>query len=97
MFLNGALFWFLMGIVFVVVALAFKAFADDRGWRITWWKGLLAVAWYALFSLSFYAWGTLVGEGEGSAGLKLFLIGLFVSIVAGVGLLRLVAHRPRPR
>ena len=97
MFLNGAFFWFLMGIVFVVVALAFKAFADDRGWRITWWTGLLAVAWYALFSLSFYAWGTLVGEGEGSAGLKLFLIGLFVSIVSGVGLMRLVAHRPRAR
>jgi hypothetical protein len=96
-FLNGAFFWFLMGITFVLVAAAFKVFADGRGWRITWWKGLLAAAWYAIFSLSFYAWGTLVGEGESSAGLKLFLIGLFVSTVLGVGLMRLVAHRPRVR
>jgi hypothetical protein len=95
--LNGAFFWFVMGIIFVLVAVAFKAFADERGWRMSWWKGLLAVAWYALLSLSFYAWGTLVGEGEGSAGLKLFLIGLFVSIVSGVGLLRFMAHRPRAR
>jgi hypothetical protein len=95
MFLNGALFWFSMGILFVLVAAAFKAFADGRGWRITWWKGLLAVAWYAVFSLSFYAWGTLVGEAEGSAGFKLFLLGLFVSTVLGVGLVRLLAHKPR--
>lgn len=95
MFLNGALFWFLMGIIFVLVAAAFKTFADGRGWRITWWKGLLAMVWYAILSLSFYAWGTLVGEAEGGAGFKLFLLGLFVSTVLGVGLVRLLAHKPR--
>ncbi len=54
------------------------------------------MAWYAVLSLSFLAWGTLIGEGEGSAGFKLFLIGLFVTIVFGVALIRLFAHRPRP-
>jgi len=93
--LNGGLFWFAMGILFVLVAWAFKAFADDRGWRLSWWKVLLALLWYAILSLSFYAWGTLVGEGEASAGFKLFLIGLFVSVVLGVGLVRLMAHKPR--
>ena len=34
-----------------------------------WWSGMLAVLWYAIFSASFYAWGTLIGENEGSAGL----------------------------
>jgi hypothetical protein len=63
---------------------------------LTWWKGLLAVVWYTVLSLSFYAWGTLIGEGEAGAGLKLFLIGLFVTIVFGVALLRLFAHQPRP-
>jgi hypothetical protein len=92
MFLNGALFWFSMGILFVVIAAGLKAFADERGWRITWWKGLLAVVWYAIFALSFYAWGTLVGEGESRAGFKLFLLGLFVSVVLGVGLIRLLAR-----
>ena len=95
MSLTGGPFWFLMGVIFVLVASAFWTFARDRGWVITWWKGLLAVAWYAVLTLSFFAWGTLIGEGEAGAGLKLFLIGLFVTIVFGVALLRLFAHRPR--
>lgn len=95
MFMTSGPFWFGMGILFVLVASGFKAFAEDRGWRITWFKGLLAILWYAVFSLSFYAWGTLIGEGEGSAGLKLFLIGMFVSIVFAVGLIRLFVHGGR--
>lgn len=95
MSLTGGPFWFLMGVIFVLVATAFWTFARDRGWVITWWKGLLAVIWYAVLSLSFFAWGTLIGEGEAGAGLKLFLIGLFVTIVFGVALLRLFAHRPQ--
>ena len=55
--LNGGLFWFAMGILFVLVAWAFKAFADDRGWQLSWWKCLLAILWYAILSLSFFAWG----------------------------------------
>ena len=93
--LNGGLFWFVMGILFVLVAWAFKAFADDRGWRLNWWKGLLAILWYGILSLSLFAWGTLVGEGEPGAGFKLLLIGLFVSIVFGAGLLRLLMHRSK--
>ncbi len=95
MFLNGGLFWFLMGVVFVLVAAAFKAFAGERGWRLTWWKALLAILWYAILSLSFYAWGTLMGEAEGGAGFKLFLLGLSASTLLGVGLVCLLARKPR--
>ena len=93
--LTGGPFWFLMGVIFVLVAAGFHAFASDRGWVVTWWKALLAVVWYAILSLSFFAWGTLIGENEAAAGLKLFLIGLFVSIVFGVALIRLMAHSTR--
>ncbi len=93
--LTGGPFWFLMGVVFVVVAFGFHVFARDRGWVVTWWKALLAVLWYAIFSASFFALGTLIGENEASAGLKLFLIGLFVSIVFGVALIRLMARPAR--
>ena len=62
---------------------------------ISWWKALLVIVWYTIFSLSFYAWGTLVGEGERSAGFRLFLLGMFVCIVLGVGLVRLLAHGRR--
>jgi len=92
---TGGPFWFVMGVVFVLVATAFRAFAIDRGWHLSWWKSLLAIAWYAILSTSFFAWGTLVGENEASAGFKLFLIGLFVSIVFGVGLVRILAHSPK--
>lgn len=94
--LTGGPFWFVMGMVFVLVAAAFRAFANDRGWALNWWKSLLAIAWYAILSTSFFAWGTLIGENEASAGFKLFLIGIFVSIVFGVGLVRLLAHSSKP-
>jgi hypothetical protein len=93
MFFDSKLFWLLMGIVFVLVAAGFRTFARDRGWVITWWKGLLAILWYAIFCACFYAWGTLIGENEASAGYKIFLLGLFVSAILGVGLWRLLAHK----
>lgn len=95
MFFNGNIFWFLMGIIFVLVAAGFKVFADERGWVITWWKAVLGIVWYGIFTLSFYAWGTLIGENEASAGLKLFIFGMFISVILGVGLWRLMALKPK--
>jgi len=94
MFFTGGLFWFLMGILAVLVGAGFKAFAEDRGWELNWWKWLLTVLWYGLFSMGFYAWGTLIGENEGSAGFKLFLFILVVTLILGVGLWRLIAAKP---
>lgn len=98
MFIDSGPFWFLMGILTTIVAAGFRAFAGRRGWVLTWWKWALAAAWYVLFSLSFLTWGTLIGEGEGRAGLRLALLGLFVCIALGVGLWRLLGRSPgRPR
>ena len=94
MFFDSKLYWLLMGIVFILVAAGFKAFAQDRGWVLTWWKSLLAILWYGLLGATFYAWGTLIGENESDAGFKIFLLGLFVSAVVGVALWRLLAHNP---
>ncbi len=96
MFFNSNFFWLLMGVIFVLVAAGFKAFAHERGWVITWWKGLLVILWYVMFCSSFYAWGTLIGENEGSAGLKIFILGLFVSAMLGVALWRILAYKPSP-
>jgi hypothetical protein len=95
MFLDGNIFWFLMGIIFVLVAAGFKAFAEDRGWVVNWWKGLLATIWYWILMLSFYVWGTLAGEGEASAGWKIFLVGFVICVILGVGLWRLFAAKPK--
>jgi hypothetical protein len=94
MFFESGFFWFLMGSLFVLVAAGFKAFADDRGWVMTWWKALLGVIWYGIFSVSFLAWGTLIGENEGGAGFRIFLLGMFISLVLGVGLWRLMQLEP---
>ena len=90
MFFNSGIFWFVMGIIFILVAAGFKAFAEDRGWVVTWWKAALGIVLYGIFSLSFYAWGTLMGENEGSAGFKILILGLVVSLVLGAGFWRLM-------
>lgn len=90
MFFNSNIFWFAMGMLFILVAGGFRAFAKDRGWILNWWKALLIVIWYGILLLSFYAWGTLTGENEGDAGLKILILGMLICLVSGVGLWRLV-------
>lgn len=93
MFLNSSFFWFFMGIIFVLVAAGFRAFAKDRGWVIAWWKAVLGIFVYFIFAMSFYAWGTLMGENEASAGLKILVLGLLISLVLGAGLWKLMAPK----
>lgn len=95
MFFGTGYLWFFIGILFVVVALAFKAFADDRGWRLNWWKGLLALIWYAIFGVTIFAFGTLIGENESIAAIYTLLFGLFILLILGVGLWRLISYKPQ--
>jgi len=95
MFLNSGLFWFFMGMITIIIGFGFKAFADDRGWVLNWWKWFLSIVWYIIFSLSIFSYGTLVGEREGSAGVKMLLLGLFICIIYGVGLWRLLSHKSK--
>jgi len=88
MFFNSSFFWFLMGIVSVLVVAGFRAFAKDRGWPITFGNAVLGFLCYGVFLLSFYAWGTLMGENEGSAGIRILLFGLAVAVVLAAVLLR---------
>ena len=84
MFFEGNVFWFLMGMLAILVGIGFKSFAEDRKWNLNWWKWLLVIAWYLIFNLSFLTWGTLIGENEASAGWKLALLGLFICLILGV-------------
>lgn len=92
---SGGFFWFLMGMLAVLVGVGFKKFAEDKGWVLNWWKWLLSILWYTLLSLSFYAWGTLIGENEAGAGWRTGLLGLFICLILGVGLWRLLAAKPK--
>lgn len=95
MFLNSGLFWFFMGMITILIGVGFKAFANDRGWVLSWWKWLLSILWYIIFSLSIFSYGTLAGEMEHSAGVKMLLLGLFVCIIYGVGLWRMLSYKPK--
>ena len=84
-----------MGILFILAAAGFKAFTKDRGWVISWWKGALALIWYAIFTFSFYAYGTLIGENETSAGLRILVLGLFVCLILFSTLIqKVIIHEP---
>lgn len=95
MFFNGNTFWFLNGIIFVVIVFALKAFAEDKGWAMPWWKWLLASVWYLIFCTGFYAGGTLAGENFPMPGFRLFLVDMFISLILGVGLWRLLSFKPK--
>lgn len=95
MFFDSNGFWFLTGVLFVLVAAGFRAYARGRGWTIAWWKAALGILWYSVFLIFFYAWGTLSGENEGAAGFKIFLAGMVLCLVSGVGLWRLLAGKKR--
>ena len=94
MFFNSSTFWFLMGVLFILAAAGFRAFAKDRGWVISWWKAVLALIWYAIFAFSFYAYGTLMGENETSAGLRILVLGLLVCLILGIAIWRLLVPKP---
>ena len=95
MFFNSGIFWFVMGMITIIIGAGFKAFANDRGWVLNWWKWLLSILWYIIFSLSILTYGTLTGEREESAGIKILFLGLFVCIIYGVGLWRLLAKKTK--
>ncbi|MCP4896045.1 MAG: hypothetical protein GY906_03640 [bacterium] len=95
--LSGALIWFLLGMLAVVVIVGARLWAQDLGLRMSWWKWVLAAAWYGLLNLSVAVPMTFVGEGEGGAAARLFLLFAVITIILGVGLLRLLFAGRRSR
>ena len=88
-FTSGA-FWFVEGLLFVVVVMAFRAWMEDRGQALTWWKWLAVVLWVGItgFTLAFV--GTSLGEGEATAAMRGGILFGTISIFAGVAVWRLV-------
>ena len=94
---SGGFFWFGMGIVFVLVALGARAWAEDLRLAMSWWKWLFAFAWYALLNFSVALGFTLIGEDETGAGLKLLAFLGVITLILGVGLARLLwSGRTKP-
>jgi hypothetical protein len=90
MFTSG-FFWFVMGMLMVLVGVGAAAWVKDLGLKMTWWKWLLAILWYALLNLSVAVPMTFVGENEPGAAVRTFLPLVVITIITGVGLWRVLA------
>ncbi len=87
---GGALFWFIMGMLFILVAAGARAWAEALRLKMTWWKWVLALLWYVQLNITVAAPMTFIGEDEAAAGGKLFLFMLVTTIILGVILWRLL-------
>lgn len=89
-FFNSGLFWFIEGILAVLVFLGFKIWMEDRKVPMPWWKWILLGLWtlYAGFTITFV--GTSIGEREMTAALRGGIFFGILAIISGVGLWRLL-------
>lgn len=89
MFLHG-LFWFIMGILSILVVVGAKTWADNSKLKMTWWKWTIAALWYIGFLFSIAVSATFMGESEIAAGLKMIIFSVVLSIIGGVIIWRVI-------
>jgi len=69
-FFTSGLFWFIEGVLFIVLLTALRAWLKTKGATMTWWKWFLLVAWILLAGFTAAFIGTNIGEGEYTAALR---------------------------
>ena len=88
-FLSGT-FWFIEGVLAVLVVIGLKTWAEDKGVPMSYWKWILFVVWVLFFGFTLAFIGTSLGEGEPHAAVIGGIVFGLISIISGVGLWRLV-------
>lgn len=94
-FFTSGLFWFIEGVLATFFFLGFRAWAQDRGLVMTWWKWVLFFLWILLAGFTIAFVGTSIGEKRVTAAFRGGLILGIITVVSGWGLWRLI-HRGRP-
>lgn len=69
-FFTGGLFWFIEGVLFCIAFAGLKAWTEDRGIPMAFWKWLLALLWVLFFGFTLAFVGTSIGENEAPAALR---------------------------
>jgi hypothetical protein len=87
---NSGLLWFVEGILFVVVVLAVRSWAEDRRLPLPVWKWMLFFIWVGLAGFTIAFVGTSFGEGEPVAATRGGLLFGLITIISGVGLWRVL-------
>lgn len=96
MITGTSVYFLIVGVLTSLVIIGARAWAGDLGLKMSWWKWLLAAAWYLLLIFFVFLDFTLIGEGETAAGLKMLLFQAVILIILGVALSRvLLAGRAR--
>jgi hypothetical protein len=97
MFFTSALFWFGMGILFVLVVAGAKVWFDDLGLKMNWWKWLLTILWFGLLNFSVAVPFTFAGENEPGAALRVLPFLIVPTLILGVGLWRVLIIDREPK
>lgn len=95
MITNLVIFAFVTGLLSGAVVIGAIFWAKDLGLHMTWWKWLLSAIWYGLLLFLLFAGFTFIGEGEPTAGWRTIGISVFIMVVLGAGLIRLLRKRPK--
>jgi len=95
MITNLVFFAFITGLLSGAVIIGAIFWAKHLGFHMTWWKWLLSAFWYGLLLFLLFAGFTFIGEGEPQAGWKTIGISVFVMVVLGAGLIRLLRKNPK--
>ena len=69
-FFTSGMFWFIEGILFIVLLIALRAWLKEKSAPMTWWKWILLVVWIFLAGFTAAFFGTNIGEGEYTAAFR---------------------------
>lgn len=86
----GPLFWIIMGLIYALMILSARVWAEDLKLKMTWWKWLLVTGWFVLLSICVAGAFTLFGEDEPKAGYYFLGISALVFFILGYGVLRII-------
>lgn len=84
-------FWIIMGLLYALIGYSATLWAKDLGLKMNGWKWILSWIWYLLVSISVAGGFTLMGENEVKAGFYFLGVSLFICIVLGVILWRILS------
>ncbi len=89
-FFASRSFWFIEGILAVLVLIGFKAWMEERETPMPFWKWAALCTWLVIVGFTIAFVGTCIGENETVAAKKGGIIFSVVSIITGVGVWRLL-------
>ena len=88
---NSGFFWFAEGILFCLILVGFRAWAQGRGVPLPAWKWAALLVWLLIAGFTIAFIGTSLGENEPTAAVRGGLLFGLITVIAGVGLWRLLS------